>query len=221
MRMEHIGTRIRRLRFDARLTQGELGERAQLKQAHITNYETGRSVPTWASCRKLAKAFGLSPTALIDGADLTKPARTKRGKVKKFTHSYITATHPPARVYASSPSFSDPHQPFDSGAAVDSTDPLFRDLDLRPPGVSRDPYGAISLDPYAVVVRHLRNLLVHHLQYDREFAAAFIACLDACRDVVDASGSIRRDLAQVPTRRTAGAGGAVPPSRPAARARKS
>jgi len=71
--MERIGDRIRRLRGDQLWTQSDLAHAAGVSQQSVTQWEHYLAVPTSTSCRRLARAFGITPFEFEDGADFTKP----------------------------------------------------------------------------------------------------------------------------------------------------
>ncbi len=52
-----LGTAIRTLRNDARLSQETLGERADIHATWISHIESGRINPTWGNVRRIA--YGL------------------------------------------------------------------------------------------------------------------------------------------------------------------
>jgi len=60
-----IGTQLRAARERALLTQEELGTRAGVQPLTISRIETDKVEPRYSTIRKLAKALGLEPTALL------------------------------------------------------------------------------------------------------------------------------------------------------------
>jgi len=60
-----IGTQLRAARERALLTQEELGTRAGVQPLTISRIETEKVEPRYSTIRKLAKALGLEPTALL------------------------------------------------------------------------------------------------------------------------------------------------------------
>jgi transcriptional regulator with XRE-family HTH domain len=60
-----IGTQLRAARERALLTQEELGTRAGVQPLTISRIETDKVEPRYSTIRKLAKALGVEPTALL------------------------------------------------------------------------------------------------------------------------------------------------------------
>ena len=60
-----IGTQLRAARERALLTQEELGTQAGVQPLTISRIETDKVEPRYSTIRKLAKALGLEPTALL------------------------------------------------------------------------------------------------------------------------------------------------------------
>jgi transcriptional regulator with XRE-family HTH domain len=60
-----IGTQLRAARERALLTQEELGTRAGVQPLTISRIETEKVEPRYSTIRKLAKALGVEPTALL------------------------------------------------------------------------------------------------------------------------------------------------------------
>ena len=59
------GTRIRRLREEAGLSQAEMAERAGTTQDRVSRIERGRTEPTLAMLRRLASALGTCVEDLV------------------------------------------------------------------------------------------------------------------------------------------------------------
>jgi transcriptional regulator with XRE-family HTH domain len=68
-----ILTRLRFVREAAFMSQAELAERSGVAQPTISHLEQGRAA-RFGTARKLAKALGVTPTALSDDAALPAPA---------------------------------------------------------------------------------------------------------------------------------------------------
>lgn len=65
-----LGTKIRRLRKAAGLTQIQLAERAGVSQGSITAYETGQTEPLVSVAAALARALGVTVEQLLsDGPE--------------------------------------------------------------------------------------------------------------------------------------------------------
>jgi transcriptional regulator with XRE-family HTH domain len=60
-----VGARVRALRQRKVLTQAELAERASISADTLVHIETGQSTPRPATIRKLARALGVSASALV------------------------------------------------------------------------------------------------------------------------------------------------------------
>ena len=59
---------FRLLRRGSRLTQKEVAERAGVRQARVSDLETGRAEPRWREFCRLLKALGRAPYLLAVGA---------------------------------------------------------------------------------------------------------------------------------------------------------
>jgi XRE family transcriptional regulator, regulator of sulfur utilization len=67
MTERRLGAVVRRLRRERDWTQEQLGKRAGLAQAHISEIESGvRAHPTAVVVKKLARALGVPVTALVE-----------------------------------------------------------------------------------------------------------------------------------------------------------
>ena len=71
------------MRRQRNLSQGELGELAQVHYTHISRYERGVSKPKAATLQRLANALGVSSDFLMDGpADEAAKARAQVAKAR-------------------------------------------------------------------------------------------------------------------------------------------
>lgn len=61
-----IGDNLRYIRTMLGLTQRDLEERSGIKEAAISRYEKNKSEPSINNIRRLCKALGCTPNALID-----------------------------------------------------------------------------------------------------------------------------------------------------------
>jgi transcriptional regulator with XRE-family HTH domain len=52
-----LGTAIRTLRHDAKMSQETLGERSEIHATWISHIESGRINPTWGNVRRIAKGL--------------------------------------------------------------------------------------------------------------------------------------------------------------------
>lgn len=65
---KEIGERLRALRKERGLSQGELGEKSGIHFTHISRCERGLSQPTADTLRRLADALNVSVSAIMDEA---------------------------------------------------------------------------------------------------------------------------------------------------------
>jgi putative transcriptional regulator len=78
-----IGSRLKRLRSAAGLTQAALAERAGVPLQTLRNWECDRREPLLGMAAKLARALGVPINALVEDngdAARARPAKRKRGK---------------------------------------------------------------------------------------------------------------------------------------------
>lgn len=61
-----IGRRIRAIRTEAELSQGELGEKVGLNANRIQQYENGARNPKFELCKQIAEALEVEASALLD-----------------------------------------------------------------------------------------------------------------------------------------------------------
>lgn len=61
-----LGKRIRDLRQDANLSQAELSVKTEIEQSIISRIEQGQNNTSVITLAKLAKAFNLTPSELLD-----------------------------------------------------------------------------------------------------------------------------------------------------------
>ena len=62
-----FGKKVKELRAKLGITQEQLGEKANLHYNYIGNIETGRQNPTLETIEKIAKAFEISVSDLLEG----------------------------------------------------------------------------------------------------------------------------------------------------------
>lgn len=88
-----FGRVLRRLRFEQKLSQGELGTRVSLQAKTISSLEMGRHVPSIDSLVKLADALAIRPWDLLEAtleeAKLPDQLQVKKQRTpwKKSSHS--------------------------------------------------------------------------------------------------------------------------------------
>ncbi len=63
----YVGDKVKRLRDERALTQGELAEKAGLTVAALSRIERNNAEPRPTTRRKLAEALGVDPSELIGG----------------------------------------------------------------------------------------------------------------------------------------------------------
>ena len=76
-----VGARIRSLREDAGMTQGELAARVFVSRQTVINWEKGKTLPDVESMKLLSAVFGISLDALLDDRSeeyLEQTARQRR-----------------------------------------------------------------------------------------------------------------------------------------------
>ena len=71
-----FGERLRQVRQERSLTLSELSNLAKLSVSFLSDIERNRTSPSIQSIRKLASAFGVSPSRLLTGVDLADEAPT-------------------------------------------------------------------------------------------------------------------------------------------------
>ena len=82
-----VGARIRSLREDAGMTQGELAARVFVSRQTVINWEKGKTLPDVESAKLLSTVFGISLDALLDDRSeeyLEQTARQRRAIVLAF-----------------------------------------------------------------------------------------------------------------------------------------
>ncbi|HZZ78216.1 MAG TPA: helix-turn-helix transcriptional regulator [Gemmataceae bacterium] len=89
-----FGSRLKELREQAGLTQGELAAKAEMSQAGISDLEQSRGgrKPKWQTVQKLAVALGVSIEVFSEPAKSEE--KTPRGRPRKSTSSDETARTP-------------------------------------------------------------------------------------------------------------------------------
>ena len=75
-----FASRLKALREQAGLSQGQLAERAGMNMFSIAKLEQGRREPSWATVLALAAALGVDCTAFLPTA--AKPAATPANPMK-------------------------------------------------------------------------------------------------------------------------------------------
>jgi transcriptional regulator with XRE-family HTH domain len=66
---DDIGTRLKNIRFNARLTQKEMGDIVNMKPASIGALENGLYTPNYEVLRAIRKRLGVSYDYIIDGVE--------------------------------------------------------------------------------------------------------------------------------------------------------
>lgn len=69
MRIMTTGKRIRQLRLDRDMSQGQLAERLGMTRQSVNGWENDRGIPYWANLGQLADLFGVSIKFLLYGPD--------------------------------------------------------------------------------------------------------------------------------------------------------
>ena len=73
-----LGLAVKQRREELELTQEQLSLRSDLHQRWISNVETGKRNPSYASLRRLAAGLGLSASELIGRAEDLEDVRRDR-----------------------------------------------------------------------------------------------------------------------------------------------
>lgn len=76
-----IGPRLREIRKSLGLTQEQLALRIDMPKGTLVNIEQGRTIPSWETVVKLAKALGVSCAEFMKKP--TDPGTLPRGRPKK------------------------------------------------------------------------------------------------------------------------------------------
>ena len=63
----YVGDKVKRLRDERALTQGELASKAGLTVAALSRIERNNAEPRPTTRRKLAEALGVDPSELLEG----------------------------------------------------------------------------------------------------------------------------------------------------------
>ena len=66
-RRQEIGSRLRILRRESRITQADLAKKVHVSQQMIGHIETGKKAMTPKLCHKIARAIGCSTDDIING----------------------------------------------------------------------------------------------------------------------------------------------------------
>ena len=75
-----LGSTLKRLRKDKKITQAEAAEYIDVKRATISAYESGRITPSLSNLMRFAKLYGVSQETLLSLLDDSE-------KVSKMVHS--------------------------------------------------------------------------------------------------------------------------------------
>jgi transcriptional regulator with XRE-family HTH domain len=76
-----IGRRIRQLREQREMSQGDIGERTGLQRCYISRVENGHTVPSLETLERFAVALGVPLYQLFDSGD--EPPHTRSLKLRK------------------------------------------------------------------------------------------------------------------------------------------
>lgn len=87
-----IGKRLRRLREQRKLSQGDIEKRTGLLRSYISRIENGHSIPTIETLERMAIALGVPLYQLFyDGQELRQlPAPSEREGMEEITHGIAT-----------------------------------------------------------------------------------------------------------------------------------
>jgi len=87
-----IGSRLRKLRRENGLTLNTIAQRSGISTSTLSKIENDKVSPTFANLLKLADAFGLPLTGLIEGIDTAQPSTTARIAVTRAQDISFTRT---------------------------------------------------------------------------------------------------------------------------------
>ena len=82
-----IGRRIRQLREQREMSQGDIGERTGLQRCYISRVENGHTVPSLETLERFAVAFGVPLYQLLYSGD--EPPHTRSLKLRKSLEESI------------------------------------------------------------------------------------------------------------------------------------
>ena len=88
-----VSSNIKRLREDARLTQGELAERLDVARSTVTQWENGWSNPRMGMVQKLAAVFGVSTADIVIESPLPSGSLTPVGSSAMVPLRVLGSTH--------------------------------------------------------------------------------------------------------------------------------
>jgi transcriptional regulator with XRE-family HTH domain len=71
--VDNFAINVRRLRSERDWSQEELAHRAKVSRVYVSYVENRRQIPTLVTLERMAKAFGVEPSILLQ-----RPARTSR-----------------------------------------------------------------------------------------------------------------------------------------------
>jgi transcriptional regulator with XRE-family HTH domain len=81
-----LGLAAKARRQELGITQEELSLRSELHQRWISNVETGKRNPSYASLRRLAAGLGLTASELLQRASRSRPARARPSTARRSRH---------------------------------------------------------------------------------------------------------------------------------------
>ncbi len=84
-----IGENIRRIRKEKGITQKELGERLDMTQSAIGQFENDKTSPKKDTIEKIASALGVKPSELMKGDSIWETLDKKHSNEIKSTVKYL------------------------------------------------------------------------------------------------------------------------------------
>jgi transcriptional regulator with XRE-family HTH domain len=78
-----LGTRVKTLRKEMKLTQQGLGDKVGLKKSSISEIENGRNSPSNEVLNKLAEVFGVTADYLLGRSEHKKLTMEESSEIKK------------------------------------------------------------------------------------------------------------------------------------------
>jgi transcriptional regulator with XRE-family HTH domain len=68
-----IGQKIKQLRKDSKMSQGDLADKLGIDRTNVSAWETDKADPRWANIKAMAKLFDVSVEAFLEEDEALKP----------------------------------------------------------------------------------------------------------------------------------------------------
>lgn len=89
--MSATGDNIRRLRESHGMTQADIAKIAGVTDKAVSTWENGLKIPRMGALEKIAAYFGVTKSALVDDADITKRDKPLSAEAMKIAAAYDRA----------------------------------------------------------------------------------------------------------------------------------